>query len=396
MKVNLLESRRVYVPSGPYKALTQQELAFLVNGDSLSNELTVSSETLALEVDLGARYRLEEIQYYRTAAQLENITFFGKQGEDASHPWIELPYVDLGSFLQVDLSSSLDRYEFVRIFHTVLTGSAEVFELEVFSSDAASGFGEEATATVFSVDSGTNTLLEEPVPIFNASDESNTFFVALEGGDADSSGTGVSLTASGTYYKLAEKGLFLPEDFSWSAGQLENLTEVTNTLVLTSGTSGTFYSPVLDISSLGGRRLLWQATLSGSSVIDDPAREDSVPTVLVRYSNQQPTDGGWSSGQLSTDSNWSLVSGTLPWQPYDNYHIMHPSYLDYLQFRVDFSSPSDGETPVLNYLGVESALNTVIASKTFSVVYVKSFFTEHVPSRETKLLVWSFNSDNQD
>lgn len=396
MKFNLLGLRRIYVDSGPYKSLSEDDLELLRDGDLDTVGITVTGETLAVIADLGARHRLDNLKYYRNAATLENISLFGKQGEDASYLWEEISYTDMGDHLLADLSGVDDRYEFLKVVHTVITDSATVYELEAVTDDGEISFGPTGEATVYSVDSGTNTLFPEAVQIYNPTSDPHTFFCLPDGEDQDSVGLSVGATSSGIFTVLHDSGISIPKSFPWSSGEKQNVSESGSDLVLTSGTSGTFYTPVMDVSVLEGRRLFWYATLSGSNVIDDTSRDDSVPTISVRFSNETPTDGGWVSGQLSTDPNWSTSSGILPWEPHDNYQILHPKYLNYFQARIEFESPLDGESPILHSLGIEEALAVDINPSTYETIYVKSIFDEHVFGRKSNLLVWFFESSNEE
>ena len=396
MPVNLLETRRLYVDSGGYKALSESELQLLRDGDIDTVGISVSGETLSVVADLGVRYRLGTLRYYRSSATLENITFFGKQGSESGHPWVELPHTDEGAYLLVDLGEFNDRYEFLRVVHAVTTGTATVYEFEAFAGDEQVLFGEDGLATVYSVDSGTATLFPERVSIYNPTTSAHSFYCLLEGEDSHSQGAAIGLSASGPFYTLHETGINVPSDYSWASGSMESVEESGPNLVLSSGTSGVYYTPVIDVSSLGARRLFWHATLSGTNAIDDSSRDDSVPTVLVRFSNEMPTDGGWVSGQLSTDANWSVSSGTLPWEPYDNYHILHPQYYDYFQVKVEFTSPAEGATPVLHSVGIEEAQAISVNSKEYGDVYIKSLYTEHENGRKTNLMVWFYESSNDE
>jgi hypothetical protein len=158
--------------------------------------------------------------------------------------------------------------------------------------------------------------------------------------------------------------------------------------------SGTYYTPVIDITELSGRRLFWKVTTSGTSEIDVYSSEDSVPVIDVRLSNIAPTDGGWASGQLSSDSNWDISTGSIKFSSYDNNHILNPKYKSYFQARLEFHSPSPGETPILEKVGVEEGTRATVPASEYRDIYVKSTYSNHIPDRETNLLVWFFESRN--
>ncbi len=396
MRFNLAEHRRLYVGSGSYKVLTESELALLVDGDTDTVSISVTGETFAVVCDLGARYRLDEVLYYHQAASVENVVFYGKQGAGAEFSWVELTHTDDGQRLSVDLAGLSDRYEFLRVVHTAITGTAEVYELEILSSAAEIQFGDAAEITVFSVDSGTSILLPERVSIYNPDDVSHTFYCLLEAEDVDSSGLRLGPTSSGVFSGLYETGVSVSGTFLWSSGHFVDTVVSGTVVVLASGTSGFYYTPVIDVSSLAGRRFFWQAVVSGTNELDESGSIDSFPTAGVRLSNVAPTDGGWVSGQLSVDSNWDVDTGVLSFEPYDNNHILNPKYSNYFQARVEFYSPAEGQTPRLERIGIEEAFPVTVAEGTSGDIYVKSAFTEHVQGRESKLVVWYLESRNKE
>lgn len=396
MSHNAALYRRLFVSPGAYKSLTESGLALLQDGDRSVSSVSVSAETLSVTYALGVRYRLGELRYYRTAATLENVTFYGKQGVDAAFVWEEIPYTDAGDYLVSDLSVLNDRYELVKVVHSVTAGTAEVFEFELFADDGHIKFGSTGAATIYSIDSGTGTLIPEEVTLYNPDSVAHDFFVLPAVEDPDSAGLSLGLTSSGVFQSQYERGLAVPDDFTWASGSFSNTEEGSGGVVLSSGTSGFYYTPVIDVSALAGRRFFWSATLSGSNRIDELGSVDGTYTVGVRFSNEVPTDVGWFSGQLSTDANWSVVSGTLSFEPYANNQIVNPKYLDYFQARIEFSSPSHGETPTLLKVGVEEGLKLTVASRDSASFFVKSTYNDHVPGRQAELLVWNFEARNEE
>jgi len=396
MSFNLATYSRLFVSSGAYKVLTEAELALFQDGDIDGTGVSVSSETLSVTYDLGARYRLKELRYYHDAATVENVAFFGKQGTGSEFEWEEITSSDAGAYLTADLESIGDRYEFVRAVHTVTTGSAVVYEFSLLTDGNHIEFGETGTATIYSVDSGTNTLFPEEVLVYNPDSAAHDFFVLPVAEDSDSVSLALSLTSSGTFDALYESGLSVPDNFTWSSGSFVNTEEGAGGTVLSSGTSGFYYTPVIDVSSLEGRRFFWSTTLSGTNKVDEVASVDSVFTAGVRFSNEAPTDGGWVSGQMSTDSNWQVDTGNLTFEPYFNNQILNPAYLNYFQARLEFTSPSAGQTPILLKVGIESGVKLTIGSLGPAAVYVKSLHSEHVFGRQAEIVVWNFESRNEE
>jgi hypothetical protein len=284
----------------------------------------------------------------------------------------------------------------LKILHTVTAGTASVYELELWTDDNHVQFGALGETTVFSVDSGTNTLLPEPVQIYNVETVSADVYCVIDSETTDAYGLSLGIADTGPFYGIYSLGISLPTDIPWANGQLNNVVASGVNLVLVSGTNGSYVTPVIDIDTVEGRRLFWVATLTGVNVIDDPTREDSVHTVGVRFSDTMPTDGGWTTGQLSVDGLWSIASGTLPFESYDNNHIINPTYKRYMQAEIGFVSPLHGETPVLEKFGVEQGQKLVVPAGGFSNVYAKSQYNDHAPGRTTGIIVWSPEHRNKD
>ncbi len=396
MRLNLVEHKRVYVPDGPYQNVVESQLELLRDGDTTVSNIPVSAQTMALVCDLGSRYRLEELVYFRDAASTENITLYGKQGPDDDFDWEELTPTLLGDRVTFDFTTFLGQFEQLKILHTVTAGTANVYELEVWTDDGHVLFGPQGDRTIFSVDTGTNTLYPEEIQLYNPETSPADIFCVIDQDTVDAYGLSLGATEAGPFYGIYSLGLSLPFDFAWATGTLSNVVEVGNTLTLVTGTYGVYYTPVLDINTLEGRRLFWQATLSGTNEVDDPSRSDSVSTIGVRFSDIAPTDGGWVSGQISTDILWSTVSGTLPFGVYDNNHILNPTYSRYFQAKVELIATVVGETPILESIGLESGVKVTAPAQNYASVYAKSQYTDHVPGRAAGVIAWSPETRNKD
>src|SRR5690606_20741461 len=114
----------------------------------------------------------------------------------------------------------------------------------------------------------------------------------------------------------------------------------------------------------------WKATTGGNNRIDVNSRNDSQPTIEVRMSNIRPSDP-WSSGELSSDHRWSVVSGTIPFVRLENNSILDPAYKRYFQARVEFHATA-GQTPILEMLGVEEGFKVNVSPGESAPVYVRS------------------------
>lgn len=392
MQINLTPRSKLFVDGAGAKSLAEEQLSLLSNGLTSVSGVAVSGETLSTTCWLGARYNLDEINYYFSSAGEEEITIKGKQAPD--DVWTILSQGETTSPINIDLENSINKYQYINLTHEVSTGAATSFELEIKTSDDEVLFGGEGQTTKFGVDSGTNTLVPEPIPVYNNSVVEQDFYCLLDAEDPQSENTFLGGTLSGPFSSLYETGISIPDDFSWSSGVFETTQEVDNTVVLVSGTFGVYYTPVIDLDGVDGRRLFWKATLSGTNEIDISSSEDNNPTISIRLSNIAPVDS-WSNGEISNDEMWSVVSGTLEFVPYVNNTILDPRYRRYCQAKIEFHSPQDGQTPVLEKVGVEEGLKITIPSKESRDIYVKSGFSDHVQGRDTFLLAWYFESRNE-
>lgn len=371
MRVDLSKYSRVYVESPVYKQLTEAELAKLVDGNTTSSGIVVTApEKLSLICDLYARYNLSELKYYRLAASAETVEFFGRQG--VGDIWASLPYSISGQTLAVSLSGSSSKYRQLKVLHQVNSGSSTAYELEVGSDDTQVGFGENNDIVDLSLDFGTSTLSAHYLPVLNRNDIDHRFYCFLDPNAAKSNLVSVSTSVSGTYYGLYSDSISLPTNYPFSSGSFQTTQVNSNHVVLISGTSGIYYSPVLDISTAVGKRFFWEATVSGTNEIDLQASVDSLSTVGIRLSHRAPTDFGWASGTLSNDSNWSVASGVLQFIPYTNNQIPEPETGRYVQFKVQLASPANGQTPRLVKLGIETAQQIDIGAHSIGNFYFKS------------------------
>jgi hypothetical protein len=387
MRLNLVNQKRVYSDTGPYKSLTEADLQLLRDEDTIVSSITVTAETLAIICDLGARYRLEELVYFRDAATTENVTFYGKQG-DSGFDWEEIVSTAEADRITIDFTEVVGHFEQLKVIHTVTAGTADVYELEVWTDDGHILFGAAGEITTLSVDAGTETLYPEAVQVYNPQTVSADYYCAVDPYTTNAEGLLLGATTSGPFYGIYGVGVSLPVDVPWVSGSLHNVTEVSGTLTLVTGTYGYYYTPVIDIDTVTGRRLFWQATTTGTTSIDDPSRDDSVYTVQVRFSDTTPTDGGWTSGQMSVDLNWSVVSGTVPFEPYDNNHILNLAYKRYFQAKIELLAP-EGATPALEKFGIEQALMVAVPPMSYQNIYAKSTYSEHVSGRTSGIIVWS-------
>lgn len=393
MGFNLVQYRRVYTEPG-YKTLSETDLEVFSDGDTTVSGISFSGENVLLICDLGARYDLDGVVYYRQAATTETTVFYGRQGEGAEYPWALLSYTEDGQEVAVDLRESENKYRFIKVVHSVSEGTAVAFELEVITSVEEIMFGTVEGVSKLAVDSGTSNATTEEIPIYNPDSVLHEFFCLLDSQGVDSSGLLLG-TSSGTLFGLHETGLSVPDDFPFASGSFNNTVVSSGTIVLQSGTSGFYYTPIIDIDSFEGPRLFFEATVTGTNKIDESGNIDNVPTIGVRLSDSAPVNGGWVSGQLSTDSNWDVVSGTLSFNPMENGRILEPWHPRYFQARAEFSGPGGGESPILLAAGVEEGHKLTISGGGSQSVFIKSTYGDHFMGREAALFVWYLESRNE-
>ena len=388
MQVNLAPTARIYSLSG--KVLTEGDLAKLTDGLTTSSGISVSSETLDVVCDLTTPYDISTVKYYRNIATTEQVILYGRQNDRAE--WLELASPsNTSNYLEKDLDADENKYQYVRVSHTVIAGISTAFELEIWADDSIL-YGVGGNDTSHAVAAGVSNPDPSPAAIFNPDIIEHDFFCLLEPSGVDVSGLSVGTMEFGPFYKLYEAGISLPSIYPFSAGHSINLTEISNTLRLAASTSGTYYTPVFDIDGLEGVRLFWKATVSGTSEIDIFSSVDSLPVVSIRASSTAPTDT-WSPGQLSTDGKWSIVSGTLPFVSTANNQLLNKDPLRYWQARVEFHSPSIGQTPILEKIGFEVGQKVVIGPTSHQNVYL--LFDEADPTThgvEVNLIVWYFET----
>ena len=370
--------------------LTESAVAQLTDSITASGGPSISAgQTVIIDVELNNRYNLDDLRYYHSSADTESLAFSARQNED--DVWSELAYLAVGTYLNVSLSGTSNRYKTIRTTHSVSVGSAQVHEIEVYSSDDEVDFGntEQGNIDEYTVSAGTSELVVQPVYIRNEDSVSHEYHVLVDPHVSLSDAIEVSENSVGPFYELYEKGTSLPSDYTWSSGHFSG-TEVSagNVITLTSARGvGHYYSPVLDLGALSGRRLFWTSTVSGASEIDTQSYISNVSTVGVRYANVAPSDA-WASGSLSIDSNWSVISGTLPFVEYANNSILSDAYR-YIQVRVEFFG--DDDFPALTALGVEESSVVLVPAHTNIPVYVRSTDSTTV-SGSPQLVVWFFET----
>lgn len=387
MKYNLAITNLLSTASGT-KALTDAELFSLVNGDTGSSSVTVSgSEQLSLLVDLKARYTMDELIYYRTSATDETVTVQARQND--LDIWYQIPTTVSGSQISATLSGIYNKYQTINIIHSVETGTASPLEVEVYTSDDEIKFGSfpEGPVEEYPVSSGDTDNTAQEVFIRNVDNVDHDYYVLIEA-DESRSPIEVAYEESGPYYTLRSNSIDIPTTYSWANGIFDN-TQVdgSNRVIISTSISGTYYSPIIDISSIKAPRIFWDSTSSGSSIVDNLLYVNAQNTIGARISNTAP-ENPWVSGQTSTDNLWDTVSGSLPFIQYANNTILPPDYKNYIQFRVQLNG--DTSYPKLNFVGLEYPLEVTISGGTTESVFVRT--TNDSKDGNAELVTWYFES----
>jgi hypothetical protein len=385
VKYNLVINNLLSTVSGT-KVLTEEELISLSNGDEESSIVTLSAtEQLSLLVDLKARYNLEKVVYYRTAATTEDIKVYARQND--LDIWYEIATTVSGSQILATLSGTYDRYQTVNVIHSVSEGTASPLEVELYTNDDDIKFGSVSEGFIegYPLSSGDSENSPQEVFINNIDSVEHEYLVLIEDNEYHSA-IEVSLNNNGPYYSIRDNSVSLSGTYPWSSGVFSNTTENgSGDIVISASTSGTYFSPVIDASSLTGPRIFWETTNSGLSVVDSFSDVNSQFTIGVRISNLAP-EAPWTSGQTSSDGVWDVVSGTLPFLEFANNTILKPEYKNYVQFKVQFIGDTD--YPKLHSLGLEYPLSVTVSGNQTSSVFVRSL--EEGKEGNAELITWFF------
>jgi len=391
MSYNLVPTNILISEEG-FKLLTEAQLAELSDGTTLSGGPTIiAGETLSIVCDLKTGFNLDDAHYYRTAAASESITIYARQNEFDT--WDIIPQSVSGAVVSASLSGTTDRYRFLKVEHGVNSGSAVAHELEVFTSDEEVLFGsqEQGNITSYDMGAGVEDIVPQLVFIKNPDSITQDFYALLDAEAQGAFSLEISSSIDGPYYKIYENAKEQPIGYPWAQGVFTN-TEVSsgNVVTLTSGSSvGTYYTPILDLQNIDGRRFFWQATVSGTSEIDNTSFISNVPTVSVRFSDTTP-ESPWTDGQVSNDPNWSVVSGTLSFEEFSNNTILGQLYKRYFQAKIEFSG--DDDVPALQSIGIESGIKVTISGGQAVPIYARVVDSSVPPGVAAAILSWYFDS----
>lgn len=327
--------------------LTQEEISKLCDGDKITTAFSVSGVcSVVLEIDLGTRYILDRVVYYYSGG---SITIEASESEGL---WYNLDlYYSYGYCYSAGLPY---KPRWLRISHTCTT-SALGREIEVYSGHNNVLFGSSGTFYSFGIDSS-GTIVEE-VPVYNNTADTKDLFLFIDSDGYFSGSIKYSTSSSGIFYSLREVGLSLPNIFPFDYGRhINTVFDGTGLTISGSSVSGTYYSPVLNVSDHENSRFYCTSYQPAGSKIDYFfSGVQSGCFGMRRF--YIPPSGSWSSGRLSEDYDyyWSVPSGSLPFYPIknDDFIDIVPGF--YIQFAVTITG-STSDKPVVYSVGIEDPL----------------------------------------
>lgn len=389
--INLASGALVYEGQDSI-SLSKDQLLSLVSDGNFDQDITVpQGSSLVFVVDLEARYNLSLISYQFTASNDFNVEIYGRQS--VSSLWEPIPYTFEPGSVVADLSGYENKYQQFKVMQTSFVGTGYAGKLRIIpqSNFISVGSPEEGEVVSYAVASAVSSSIVTPVYVQNTGEEQRKVMCLVDPSYPNYSN--VELSGDGfSFFGIYSRGVRIPSDYGWGAGVFSGTEEDFGavSLVPASG-AGSYYSPVLDVSSFEGARIFWRAVVSGSNVIDSSDAVYQTPVVSFRASSYSP-ESPWTPGQVSSDSRWSVVSGTLPFEPVANSTILKKDYKGFIQFKVDFSGID--ETPSLIELGVENPLSIDVDGSSYGSFKVRSSGASTLHSGNAGLLLWYNESDS--
>lgn len=365
---------------GAEKELTDIELSSLTDGDYSSTVVTVSSgESLVLSCDLFNRHDLHRLEYYHSSGGSVDVYVSETEGVweqsvTVSEDWGTLVYF-----------SNLYKPRWIKIYHRVSSGSVYPKEIDFYNSDGHLLFGPHGSYASYGYDSSGNTV--QKVSVYNNTSSVKDVCVFIDDNGVYSEGVlQLGLSSSGSFYPKRFLGLSIPSDFSWDSGKHDGTETNINGHLTVSGASvsGTYYSPVISVSSYENYRFFWEGVYDGPFSINYLESIDNVNGFGLRKYNHPPS-GGWVSGELADESDyyWSTVSGVLEFGPVLNDTIVTLDTKDYVQFITTITGSATIYTA-----GFEAPLIVEnVPSNSFSDFYLSSI-SGTVYGDSVNLIAW--------
>lgn len=337
--------------TGSAVSLTSTELESLVDGITSSGIITVpDASTMIISCDLINRYDINNVKYYYDSGSvLLDVA-------ESSGFWISVVGSDFSGGKQFSFDDDYNP-RWVRVTHEASGSDASSHELEVYNEDENILFGHSGIFDSYGVDASGAEI--DTISIYNPTSSVRDIKVFIGAGNYSEQELALSygLTSSGTFYSQRENGIIFPDTFSWDFGSHTN-TMVSGTSLTLSGVSvsGTYYSPVIDLSSTDGGRFFWDAAIGEDDLVTYGTYSHSEAVFGVRRNNVPPS-GVWVSGQLAEDEDalWSVDTGSLGFSVIDNNSILELRNNYYLQFCVTITG-SYSNPPLVYKAGVEFPL----------------------------------------
>jgi len=185
MKYNLLENTYLTVNSGTSSvSLTNSQLVSLVDGSLSKNLYGDGGDVLALDADLSARVKIDEIRYYFSSDFNRNsvasgIVFYHKN--ESFESFLPL-YTELGSTYYYATVSGVSAPRYVRVVHTLdgTSVSGILTEFSILNNDDYVDFGTDGTKISESTHTARNETDITTIPIYNDSDVIADAYVSIE------------------------------------------------------------------------------------------------------------------------------------------------------------------------------------------------------------------------
>jgi hypothetical protein len=341
--------------------VSEEDLNLLAADPHVGSITITGSYSVSLLADFNNRMYINEFEVYTTASK----NFIAVYGATSSGVLTQLTTQTCTSGVKVIPE---DYYTYIRLdifpnSNVLLYGISE----DLTNSDIK--FGIYGNETSYGIDR----LFSEPQEIKIKNDSSNIldFYVFLNG-DSEHSSVELSAESSGVFYSLYEKGLSIPNSFSWYSGEFINTVISGSSLVLSgSNTVGYYVSPVFTIENFSVIRPFFEIT--GDGYLDFPEISEGYRNIGVKFSNNAPTVS-WSNGNLPdpADPEWSFDSGSLSFIPYSSDQPLTARYNDsslYVQFYFALYSYIPGTTPFVSKIGVEypTTVSGILPASTGSV-----------------------------
>lgn len=277
--------------------LSLNDLLSIIRDEVDATVVLSGSQTLCLDLELGGRIKIDSAKYYFSSSDplstlASGVSFYYK--DDATDPYFPLTtQVDLDNFFAVISGTSAPNY--IRIVHSLATGSGIVEGLYVYNNEDVVDFGASAEKTSYitnlSVEDNSIDILEAYV--FNSGDEVADARVYIEPtrtfiDDCFS----ISASEDGPWTGVISNDTRVCGVNDWNNGTLSNLyVHSLGDIRLKPGTnaSGTYTTKIFELSSHQKLNHLY-------SIYEYPT-----PTGILIFSDD------FSSG-LGT--NWTTYAGT--------------------------------------------------------------------------------------